>query len=343
MEKLDVVAARPQVASEESAEAQNGSARIWLYDVDGEDAPIRLGEGEIPEPTDEQILWVDVDLESTDALAPLWDRLGIADRIAKLDTTRQRPQLDQHDGLTQLNVLALKPEGEFETVPLHCLVSSNWIVTLHVGELDLVDEFNKPLHGETRLGALDGPGFLAMMLDWQLNGYFQAVEDVQTDIDHLDERLLQHSPDEEALLTELLGLRRRVRKLRQTLVPHREVLSLLSNPDSDLVVGSDASAKYQRVSERLERALDAVDTSREMIVGSFDVFMSRTAQATNEIMKRLTLVSVLLLPAAAIAGIMGMNFKVPLFDLPWMFWVTIGAMLTLAGSTLVAARRWGWI
>ena len=336
--------ARPEVVSEKSeAASENGGVRLWLYDVDGEDAPIQLDRDAITDPTDEQILWVDASLDLTDELTSLWDRLGIADRIANLDTTRRRPQLDTHNGLIQLNVLALKPDAEFKTVPLHCLVSSNWIVTLHEGELDLVDAFNRPLHGDTRLGALDGPGFLAMVLDWQLNTYFQAIEDLQTEIDHLDERLLQHAPDEEALLTALLVLRRRVRQIRQTLAPHREVLGLLSNPDSDLVVGSDASTKYQRVSERLERALDAVDTSREMIVGSFDVFMTRTAQATNEIMKRLTLVSVLLLPAAAIAGIMGMNFKVPLFDLPWMFWVTVGVMVTLATSTLVAARRWGWI
>ena len=289
------------------------------------------------------MLWVDVDLGSTDDMVSLWDELGIADRIASLDPDRERPQLDHHNGLTQLNVFALDPGEEFKAIPLHCLVGTNWIVTVHEGDLDLVDEFNKPFHGDTRLGALDGPRFLSMVLDWQLTGYYQAIEALQADVDHLDESLLQHSPDQKALLDQLLHLRRRVRRLRQTLAPHREVLGLLSNPDSDLVVGSDSSHNYQRVSERLERALDAVDTTREMIVGSFDIFMTRTSQATNEIMKRLTIVSVLLLPAAVIAGIMGMNFQVPLFELPWMFWVTIGLMSLVATVTLIAARRRDWI
>ena len=80
-----------------------------------------------------------------------------------------------------------------------------------------------------------------------------------------------------------------------------------------------------------------------MIVGSFDIFMTQTASATNEIMKRLTLVSVLLLPAAALAGIMGMNFKVPIFELSWMFGVTLATMALLAGITILVAKSRRWI
>ena len=52
------------------------------------------------------------------------------------------------------------------------------MVTVHQGELDLVDGFNKPFHGETRLGDLDGPTFLSLVLDWQLSG-FKTIEGLQ--------------------------------------------------------------------------------------------------------------------------------------------------------------------
>ena len=311
--------------------------------MDGEDAPVRLDGGDITEPTDEQVLWIDVDSGSTDGLQRLWDKLGITDQIGTFDTTPERPHLVHHDGVLQLNVFALRDGSELNPIALMCLVGTNWITTVHDGDLDLVDEFNKPFHGETNLGALNGPAFLSLVLDWQLNGYFKAIENLQADIDRLDEELLQRRPDQDALLDRLLGLRKRVRKLRQTLSPHRDVLGLLSHPESDAAVGSPAAHNYQRLSERLERALDAVDTAREMIVGSFDIFMSRTSQATNDIMKRLTIVSVLLLPAVVIAGIMGMNFKVEMFDWPWMFWVTLSLMAGLATGTLIVARRRNWV
>jgi magnesium/cobalt transport protein CorA len=313
-----------------------------MYSRDGEDAPVQI-EIPLPHPGKNQLLWADVDLESASDLNPLWEKLDIEGLVQSLDERQDRPALVQHNGIIQLAVIVLRREPDLEPMTLHCLVGPNWVVTLHHGELDLVDEFNKPFHGETRLGDLDGPAFLSLVLDWQLSGYFEIIEGLQGDIDHLDEDLLSKSPDEESFLDRLQEFRRRVRALRNTLSAHREVLGMLSHPRSDAVVGAEATRDYQRLEDRLQQAIEAVDTTREMIVGSFDIFMTRTAQTTNDIMKRLTIVSVLLLPAGVIAGIMGMNYKVAIFEWSWMFWVTIGLMLALAGVTLVVAKRRSWL
>lgn len=308
---------------------------------------MKLDYSRLPDLRDDQLLWADVDLESAERLDELWAKLGISEIIPSLAEFGDRPRVVRHDGVIHLNVTTVGGGSEFEPTTLHCLVGVNWIVTLHQGALDLVEDFNKPFHGDTLLGELDAPAFLSMVLDWQLGGYFSVIEELQTDIDDLDDELLQDSQnqatDEVTLLHQLQELRRRVRHLRQTLSPHREVFGLLSHPESVTVVGSDAASDYQRLTERLQLALDAVDTTREMIVGSFDIFMTRTAQATNDIMKRLTIVSVLLLPAGVIAGIMGMNFTLGIFERPWLFWVTLGVMATLATTTLIVARRQKWI
>jgi magnesium transporter len=75
----------------------------------------------------------------------------------------------------------------------------------------------------------------------------------------------------------------------------------------------------------------------------FDVHMTRTAQRTNETMRLLTLASVILLPSVVLAGIMGMNFKVWLFEQPNLFWVVIGLMIAMAAATVGVARWRGWL
>jgi len=330
----DGIASRPP-------ESDEPGSRLWLYSGDGEDAPVML-DTDLPDLGRNQMLWADVDLEVAEGLNRLWETLEIESLIAGLGKLEEGPALVQHNGILQLAVTVLRNERDLEPMTLHCLVGPNWVVTLHQGELDLVDEFNKPFHGETRLGDLDGPAFLSLVLDWQLSGYFKIIEGVQGEIDHLDEDLLSKSPDEGSFLDRLQAFRRRVRTLRNTLSAHREVLGMLSHPRSDAVVGAEATGDYQRLEDRLQQAIEAVDTTREMIVGSFDIFMTRTAQTTNDIMKRLTIVSVLLLPAAVIAGVMGMNFKVGIFEQPWMFWVTLGGMALIAGLTLLVAKRHDW-
>jgi Mg2+ and Co2+ transporter CorA len=80
-----------------------------------------------------------------------------------------------------------------------------------------------------------------------------------------------------------------------------------------------------------------------MLIGTFDVHMTRTAQRTNDVMKILTLASVILLPSVVLAGVMGMNFQVPLFDNPNLFWVVVAVMAVMALVTLVIARWRRWL
>ena len=80
-----------------------------------------------------------------------------------------------------------------------------------------------------------------------------------------------------------------------------------------------------------------------MLLGSFEILSAQASQRTNDVMKTLTFVSIVLLPSTLIAGIMGMNFKPALFEHSEFFWVTIVAMLTLMGVTLTVAWRRGWV
>ena len=93
----------------------------------------------------------------------------------------------------------------------------------------------------------------------------------------------------------------------------------------------------------MTHALDAAREAKESTFGSFDLLVTRIGQRTNDIMKVLTLVTVILLPATVLGGIMGMNFQVGLFDLAWVFWVVIGAMLGIAVVVLAIARSRTWI
>jgi len=89
----------------------------------------------------------------------------------------------------------------------------------------------------------------------------------------------------------------------------------------------------------MQEARDA----REAIVGSFDVLIARGGHRTNEIMKVLTLASVILLPGALLAGVMGMNFKVELFEQPALFWVVVAVIIAVAPVTLGLAKMKRWI
>jgi magnesium transporter len=71
--------------------------------------------------------------------------------------------------------------------------------------------------------------------------------------------------------------------------------------------------------------------------------MIRTSQRTNDVMRILTIISVILLPAIVLAGVMGMNFRVSFFEDPGLFWITLAIMVGVAAFVLAVARRARWI
>ena len=109
-------------------------------------------------------------------------------------------------------------------------------------------------------------------------------------------------------------------------------------------IGDDEDAeRFSELRTRLEEAVQAARDSRDSIVGSFDVLIAHTGYRTNEIMKVLTLASKLLLLGALLAGVLGMNFQVGLFEHAALFWVVVGLIAAVAACTLVIARARRWI
>ena len=117
----------------------------------------------------------------------------------------------------------------------------------------------------------------------------------------------------------------------------------LTHPELDAIGGSDAAERFATLRERLEDAVQASRDTRDSIVGSFDVLLASTSRRTNEIMKVLTLASVLLLPGALVAGVMAMNFKVGFFETAAYFWVIVAIIAAVAVATVGVARAREWI
>jgi len=100
----------------------------------------------------------------------------------------------------------------------------------------------------------------------------------------------------------LVELRHETGRLRRRLSPHRQVFAKLSHPSFDVTSGRSAAREFGILAERLAMAMQAVQTTRETVIGAFDLVMTQTAQRTNNGLRVLTTVSLILLPATVIAG-----------------------------------------
>jgi magnesium transporter len=94
----------------------------------------------------------------------------------------------------------------------------------------------------------------------------------------LDDRALRWA-DRVDLLNDLVRLRHRIGRIRRTLAPQREVFAALARPSFEILAASDSAAHLRTLQDRLERAIGAVENARELLLGSFDLYMTQTAGA----------------------------------------------------------------
>jgi magnesium/cobalt transport protein CorA len=320
------------------------SVRAYLYDAEGKDREVPLDEA-TANLSVKQLLRVDLTAFGESEVRRVAVKLGLPREAAEnlLEPTR-RPRLDNYGEFFQLVIDAIQDDGKgFRTEELDFVVGPNVVVTAHREPIDFLESFDRRVRGDTRMGQLDAPAFLAALLDWHITNYFRAVENLEAEVDRLDERALNSREDRD-LLPELVRLRQRVASIRRALTPHREVYSALVRPDLTPVAESNSAAHFGILHDRLERAIEAAENARELLVGSFAIHTTQVAQRTNDIVKALTLISLVLLPMSTLAGIMGMNMKARIFESgdPG-FWGVVALMALGALGTLLFARRRRWI
>ena len=326
----------------EASAPRDEGLSAFLYDADGEDADVDPEKVDLESLDEEDLLWIDADISRDDtfervaALVPL-------DHDEMRSLPSDRPFIRDAGDAFELGVVLLpeREDTDRESRSLVCVVGSNWFVSLRHGSVKSLDEFAHHLRGDSALGRLDAPSFLAQVLEWVLNTYFDRLDELQQEIDGIEEGILAGRSGEETVRP-LVALRGELGRLRRRLSPHRQVFVTLAHPSFDVISGSSAAAEFEVLADRLEVALQTIDSTREMVFGSFDVLMSRTAQRTNDIMRVLTIVSVSLLPMTVIAGVLGMNSMPKSLATPLVFWGSIVAMIVVATLMFLAARLLFW-
>ena len=331
--------------------------QAYFYDADGRDRQIRLEDVSIDALISDNLLWVDIDSRDRDQLERVRSLLSLRPDVWKPDDP-SRPQLENYGDYFRFSVCTAptadrigeeRPSAPVEesgvpgSVRVDFVVSERWLVTVHDVEVPCLTRFREQDKAETLIGLLTGQALAASLLDWHLGEYFHEVSRIEESVDKLDERVLRE-PASRILLGRIVALRRRVSKLRSLLVAQREVFYGLSRPDFALVTDSGAAPFFEALVARFERAVDEVERTRDVVLGSFELFTSRTGQQTNDLVKILTFLTAIVGFCAAIAGLMGMNFKLKFFETGMTgFSLVTGGLVVVALVSVAYARHREWI
>ncbi len=321
------------------------TVRAYLYDATATDREVIPTIDMITGLHEKQLLWIDVSDFEDEELRQAAKLVNLRrESVESLLQTQHRPRLDSYGRYVQLNINTIQEDdGHYRQVEVDFILAPNLVMTFHRKPVLFLESFDRRVKSDTDLGQLDAATLLAALLDWHVTAYFRIVEDLEINIDKIDAHALRprHRRD---LLSEMAHLRQKVAYVRRALTPHREVYAALARPDFQTLTRSDSMAHFGALFERLERAIDAVENARELLIGSFDIFTTQTSLRTNEAMKVLTLVSFVWFPASVIVSIAAMLLGAPVNPMGTPgFWVMIVAIVLIGFLTLGFARWRRWI
>jgi len=320
--------------------------RARRFDADRTDQILSFDAALTAHPSKRQLLWIDITGDVTpEEAAKFGDAFALEPRTRiALEKMTELPDFGIQGAYMHVRVAAEPDAANPDRTPwLDIIAGKNVVISHHEAPISFLGSIDERIEADATFGTLSAGTFLAALLDAAITSYHRAVDAIEDDVDELDTKsLLDPGPD---LLGDLVRLRSRIARLRRLLVNHRELFASLAALEVGMVAGDpESAAAFKAVNTRFDGAIAAVEDSREVLLGSFEVYMTRTAQRTNDVVKVLTFATILLLPGSLVAGLLGMNVVVPLGkDDPLSFWIVVAGVILFGAAILLVARARRWL
>lgn len=325
-------------------QANDTQIKLIAYDKEAlQEQNLQNATGCRPPESGQPTAWYNIDgLQNPDVIRTIGENFSLHPLVMEdILNTDHRPKIEVHDKYLHIVLKMLQYDEQsactrIEQVSL--IVGENYVLSFQERTGDVFDGVRARLRsGGVRIRHM-GPDYLAYaLIDAIVDNYFVLLEKLGDEIEVLEDELLNNPVP--ATLTHIHHFKREMLLLRKAIWPLREVLSSLSR-DENVVMSSEIRVFLRDVYDHSIHIMDNIETLRDLLGGMLDLYVSRTSQRMNEIMKVLTIFASIFMPLTFIAGVYGMNFEnMPELEWTWGYFATLFFMATV-GIGLLAYFRW---
>jgi len=254
----------------------------------------------------------------------------------------QNAKIEESPGyiFTVMKGVRLDSAGDLLTADLDIFLGQDYVITVledNCPEMQaLIQQVEKASNGDTRADQL-----YYRIMDHMVDTYLPVMDHYGETIDELEDQALEApTPD---TLSRVFGTKRNLILLRRVLVNTRDVANHLQRAESPFIQ-RDMWPFLRDVYDHVARNLDTVEMLRDLLTGALDVYLSSVANRTNQVMKVLTVLGTVALPAVVVSSIYGMNVKgLPGAESPHALAVVFSVMVATTVVLLWVLKRFRWL
>jgi magnesium transporter len=221
-----------------------------------------------------------------------------------------------------------RKDGVFATRELNFFLGKNFLVTYHSGPLRSVSQTEERAVKAT-VNIARAPDRVAhTLLDSIVDNYKPALDELSLEIAELEQQALQHPTTQ--TLNKILQVKKEVLHLRQIIGPQREVLARFARGEFKLI-RAHLVPYYRDVYDDLFHISEMAQGYTDTLTGILQVYLNMSSNRTGEVVKLLTMITVVTTPLMMVGTWYGMNFK-HMPELDWRYGYSAALLLTLVST-----------
>ena len=291
-------------------------------------------------------IWADFDKVDPDHEEKIFVETFQLDSLAISDAQKKRhpPKLEVFDDYFLLLMRGLDASTndiEFNAIQIAFFVGERFLVTRRTLESVSVDTtWADADNGNLNLS--HGPVHVAFRILQRITGrYTGLIEGMEQKIEDIEAQMFENPQD--ALLERLISYGQNLKRLLRIFNYHQNILGRLSSRGQPFI-SKQQRHEFTDVFEHTERLTSLTRLYKELTDDLMNGYISVTSHRLNQVMKVLTVVTVIFLPLALLSSIYGMNFEyMPELKFEYAYLVLLSVMGVIVIALLLLFRKVRWL
>ena len=295
----------------------------------------------------ETVTWFNVDgLHNTAIIEEIANGFQL-DKIILADVmdTQSRPKVQEYDNCIFICIKMLKQDevsGSISIENLSIILTDSVLISFQEKKGDVFEPVRERIRKQKKRIRNSGTDYLLFaLLDIVVDNYLYIISVLGDKIEDLDEMLsLDPKP---GIIEKINYYKQELNFLRKNINPAKDMLLILSKIDSD-IINESTYVYYKDLLANINHATESTDSYREILTDQLNIYHTTMSTKLNDIMKFLTVFSVIFIPLTFIAGIYGTNFDfLPELHYKYSYFIMWGLIISLAIVMLIYFRKRKWL
>ncbi|HLS10858.1 MAG TPA: magnesium/cobalt transporter CorA [Flavobacteriaceae bacterium] len=296
---------------------------------------------------EDTVTWLNIDglhnLKLMEEIATVFDFDSLV--MAEVMNTEARPKIIDYDNCTLITIKMLQQDPKTETIMvenLSLILTKTVLITFQERKGDVFEPVRERIRKQKKRIKNGGTDYLTFaLLDIVVDNYLYVISLLGEKIETLEENLLL-DPDQDVII-EINNYKRELNFLRKNIKPAKEMIFSLAKMESELI--SDSTyVHFKELQDNISQASDSSDSYREILSDQLNIYHTTISSKLNDIMRFLTVFSVIFIPLTFIAGIYGTNFDhIPELHYKYSYFIMWGIMIVIVIGMLLYFRKKKWL